>query len=180
MKRNTLALTGFFVLCGALIAGLDGCAGSAEPQIPSQIASAGGGNASSGAVAVPEAVRAISGKTWKLAEIRKGGAVITINRKKFEADGFGDLFTLTFGELITGKASPNTYRAPYQAGADGSLAIRQPAGTLMASFYQTEGITEYDYFQYLTRVKSWKLNKGRLELGAADQAGNEAVLVYIN
>jgi heat shock protein HslJ len=113
-------------------------------------------------------------------ELRKGTVVTVLDRRKLESDGFGDLFTINFGERVTGKAAPNRFVAPYQAGANNALTIQPPAGTLMASIYDPERIREKDYFQYLINVKSWKLAQGRLELYSSDSGGREAVLVYGN
>ncbi|MDR0402824.1 MAG: META domain-containing protein [Treponema sp.] len=126
------------------------------------------------------AVASIAGKEWKLLELRKGTAVTVIDRGRLERDGFGDLFTINFGERVTGKAAPNRFVAPYQAGANNALAIQPPAGTLMASIYDPERIREEDYFQYLINVKSWKLVRNRLELYSSDSDGRETVLVYGN
>ncbi|MDR1505736.1 MAG: META domain-containing protein [Treponema sp.] len=126
------------------------------------------------------AVRSIGGKDWKLTELRKGSMLTVLNREKLEADGFGDLFTINFGERITGKAAPNRFMAPYEAGANNALTIQPLAGTLMASIPDPERIRERDYFQYIGSIKSWKLVQGRLELYSSDSAGKEVVLVYGN
>jgi heat shock protein HslJ len=125
-------------------------------------------------------VSSISGKEWKLMELRKGNEVIVIDRGKLESDGFGDLFTINFGERVTGKAAPNQFMASYQAGDNNTLTLQAPAATLMASIYDPERIRERDYFQYLINVKSWGLVQGRLELYSSDSNGIETVLVYGN
>jgi heat shock protein HslJ len=135
------------------------------------------GNQQAGGTA-QAAVSSIGGKEWKLIELRKGSVVTVINRKKLDGDGFGDLFTINFGEKVTGKAAPNRFNAPYQAGANNALTIQPPVSTLMASIYDPERIHEQDYFEYLTNVKSWKLTQGRLELYSSDPYGKETVLVY--
>ena len=146
----------------------------------SQPASTGSQASQSGqSGAAPAALSSISGKNWKLVEVRKDSRVIEINRQKLETDGFGDLFTIVFGDRISGRAAPNRFTAPYQAGANNALTIQQPASTMMAAIYDPERIHEKDYFQYLTGVKSWKLNQNRLELYSSD-AGKETVLVYGN
>jgi heat shock protein HslJ len=130
--------------------------------------------------AAPAALSSISGKNWKLVEVKKDSSVIAINRQKLEADGFGDLFTIAFGDRISGRGAPNRFTAPYQTGANNALTIQQPASTMMAAIYDPERIHEKDYFQYLTGVKSWKVNQNRLELYSSDSAGKETVLVYDN
>jgi heat shock protein HslJ len=125
-------------------------------------------------------VKAVGGKEWKLAEVRKSASTITVNRDKLTADGFGDLFTIAFADRISGKAAPNRYNAPYSVGANGSLTIQQPASTLMAPIYDPERIREKEYFQLLVNAKTWKLNGGKLEIGTADADGKAATLVYGN
>ena len=163
-------------------------AAPAKTQQPASTASSSGSQpASTGSQAsqsgqsgaAPAALSSISGKNWKLVEVRKDSRVIEINRQKLETDGFGDLFTIVFGDRISGRAAPNRFTAPYQAGANNALTIQQPASTMMAAIYDPERIHEKDYFQYLTGVKSWKLNQNRLELYSSD-AGKETVLVYGN
>jgi heat shock protein HslJ len=155
--KRILLLTAAFVLCGMILTGADNCGGASGQEISS-----------------------ISGKEWKLTEFRKGNEVIVIDRGKLESDGFGDFFTINFGERITGKAAPNQFVAPYQAGDGNTVTIQPPAGTLMASIYDPERIREQDYFQYLVNVKSWKLVQDKLELYSSDSDGTETVLVYGN
>jgi heat shock protein HslJ len=130
--------------------------------------------------AASAALAAISGKDWKLSEIRKGNVVTVIDRKKLQSDGMGDIFTLNVGERLTGKGAPNRFTAGYQAGADNSITVTPPASTLMASIYDPERIREKDYFQYLTNAKRWRLNQGKLEIYSSDASGKETVLVYVN
>jgi heat shock protein HslJ len=155
--KKILLVTGLFMLCGMILTSAGNCGG----KTPSQ-----------------EEISSIGGKEWKLIELRKGDKVTVIDRGKLESDGFGDFFTINFGERVTGKAAPNQFMAPYQTGADNAVTIQPPAGTLMASIYDPERIREKDYFQYLINVKSWKLVQGRLELYSSDPNGQETVLVY--
>jgi heat shock protein HslJ len=155
--KKVLLLTGLFMLCGMILTGADKCKGSGQ-----------------------EVFAFIGGKEWKLMELRKGDEVTVIDRGKLESDGFGDFFTINFGERVTGKAAPNQFMAPYQTGADNAVTIQPLAGTLMASIYDPERIREKDYFQYLINVKSWRLVRSRLELYSSDSNGTETVLVYGN
>lgn len=152
--KKILLLTEMFVLCGMILISASNCK-TTQADISS-----------------------ISGKEWKLVELRKGNEVIIIDRGKLESDGFGDLFTINFGERVTGKAAPNQFMAPYQAGDNNDLILQAPASTLMASVYDPERIREKDYFEYLVNVKSWELVQGRLELHSSDSSGTETVLVY--
>jgi hypothetical protein len=123
----------------------------------------------------------ITGKEWKLSEVRLPGKTILVDRNKLTADKMGDLFTFTVdNSRISGKAAPNRYTSVYQAGANNALTIQPPISTLMASIYDPERIREREYFQYISRVKSWKLNQGKLELYTTDASNKEVVLVYGN
>jgi heat shock protein HslJ len=164
-----------------------GAAGSQTASSQAAAASGGAAAASGGAAGQPTAssgasyLSSISGKDWKLSELRFSDRTVTIDRNKLTADGMGDLFTLNMDAArVSGKAAPNRYTSTYQAGTNNSLTIAPPISTLMASIYDPERLREQEYFQYLSKVKSWKLNQGKLELYTADANNKEAVLVYGN
>jgi heat shock protein HslJ len=161
--KRILLLTGVFMLCGMILISANNCEKGQQALADGTTQA----DASS-----------IGGKEWKLMELRKDNEVTVIDRKKLESDGFGDIFTISFGEQVTGKAAPNRFTAPYQAGANNALTIQAPAATLMASIYDPERIHEKDYFEYLINIKSWKLVQGMLELYSSDSDGKETVLVY--
>jgi heat shock protein HslJ len=161
-------------------AGAPGTGTSAGTASAAGAGVAAGTGVESEAAALEAAVKALSGKDWKLQELRKGNSLIEINRSKLEADGAGDFFTLAFDERVSGKAAPNRFTAPYQAGPNNTLTIQQPASTQMALIHDPERIHEKDYFLYLTNVKSWKMNQGKLELHSSDFSGKETTLVYSN
>ena len=201
-KKKALLLLSVFAFCGLMLTSVDGCeetgyegyapAGQGEVQAGTQQAAqppAGGTTAEgttagtgveSEAAALEAAISALSGKNWKLQELRKGNSVMEVNRSKLEADGAGDFFTLAFAERVSGRAAPNRFTAPYQAGPNNTLTIQQMASTRMALIHDPGGIPEKDYFLYLTSVKSWKMNQGKLELYSADFSGKETILVYSN
>ncbi|MDR2767270.1 MAG: META domain-containing protein, partial [Treponema sp.] len=114
--------------------------------------------------------------------LRKGDAIITIDRNKLRSEGFGDFFTFNIdGRRISGKAAPNRYTTVYQAGAGNALSLAPPVSTLMAPVYDPgQLLREEEYFQYLINVTAWKLNQGKLELYTTDQTGKETVLIYGN
>jgi hypothetical protein len=126
-------------------------------------------------------VSTITGKEWKLSEVRLPGKTMLVDRNKLTAEKMGDLFTFTIdNSRISGKAAPNRYTSMYQAGPNNALTIQAPISTLMASIYDPERIREREYFLYISRVKSWKLNQGKLELYTTDASNKEVVLVYGN
>jgi hypothetical protein len=52
------------------------------------------------------------------------------------------------------------------------------ASTLMMAFFDIEGLNEREYFAYLSKVKSWNLQNGKLELHTFGENGETVVLVY--
>jgi heat shock protein HslJ len=168
---------GFLTLCALAFAA---CASTA-PESGDAAAIPLGGTApaaAGSASAVSGEIGAVSGKTWKLTEIRRNGSVIAINRQKYAADGFGDLFSIKFDDQISGQAAPNRYSGPYEAGSGGALTIGLLASTKMFSSYDTGVLQENEYFAYLSKVKRWKLERGKLELYSSGADGKETVLVY--
>jgi hypothetical protein len=140
-----------------------------------------GGNTAQAGSTGASYLSTITGKEWKLSEVRFPDKTTLIDRNKLSADGMGDNFTFTVdSSRVSGKAAPNRYTSVYQAGANNALTIQAPISTLMASIYDPERIREQEYFQYLSRVKSWKLNQGKLELYTTDASNKEVVLVYGN
>ncbi|MDR1307193.1 MAG: META domain-containing protein [Treponema sp.] len=147
----------------------------------SQAAAASGGTGQPTASSGASYLSSISGKDWKLLEVRRSDKTLTLDRNKLTADGMGDLFTLNVDTArLSGKAAPNRYISTYQAGENNALTIAPSISTLMASIYDPERLREQEYFQYLSKVKSWKLNQGKLELYTVDVNNKEAVLVYGN
>jgi len=122
----------------------------------------------------------VEGKDWFLAEIRRGGETVRLDREKLEEDGFNGIFTANFQEGgVSGMGAPNRFRGPYTAGSDGTLNIESPASTMMAAFREPDELKEHEYFAYLSSVTRWALREGRLELSGSDSDGNEVVLVFV-
>ena len=126
-------------------------------------------------------VTSISGKAWKLTELRFSDRTVALNRGELNADQ-ADIFTITVdNERVSGKAAPNRYFGPYQAGANNALTIQPVANTMMAAiFTDPQKITEQQYLQYLTKVKSWKVNQNKLELTSTDAANKPVTMVFSN
>ncbi|MDR2768423.1 MAG: hypothetical protein LBB82_08885, partial [Treponema sp.] len=102
--KGALALS-VFVLCGLVLTGVDNCEGD---HVTAPGTDAAASNAASDTAAETDAakVSGISGKEWKLTGLRKGDAIITIDRNKLRSEGFGDFFTFNIdGRRISGKAA---------------------------------------------------------------------------
>jgi heat shock protein HslJ len=132
---------------------------------------------------------AITGKDWKLVEVRSSvnasadaGAdaeTSRFSRGELAEAGMENAYTLRFdGERLSGMGAPNRYSAPYTQGAGQTLSIGAIAGTLMASFQEPENLKEREYFDYLENVNKWDFVQGQLRLIARNGRGEETVLVF--
>ena len=141
----------------------------------STVAPQGSATGSTGA----EYITSISGKSWKLTELRFTDRTVTLNRSELTRDQ-ADFFTLTIdNERVSGRAAPNRYFTSYKAGADNSLTIQPIASTMMALIVtDPQRIQEPQYLQYLGKVKSWKINQNKLELTTTDAANRTLIMVF--
>lgn len=156
-----------------------GDAGSPAKTVPVQgtPSQSGQGADSTGA----DYLKTIIGKEWKLVELRLSDKTILLDRKKLSSEGAGDFFTMKIDKTrLSGKAAPNRYNTAYRAGPDNSLTLLPVITTLMATSYDPERLQEREYYQYLEKVKSWKLNQKKLELYTTDANNMDAVLIYSN
>jgi heat shock protein HslJ len=118
-------------------------------------------------------------KEWKLVAVRAEAENIDFDRNQLVAEGFGDIFTIRFADRVSGVGAPNRYSAPYEAGKDLSLSIKNVAATLMAPIREPEKLKERDFFNYLEKVYGWNINQEkRLELSTKGEDGTEAVMVF--
>jgi len=124
-------------------------------------------------------VTSIFGKTWNLTAIRFPDRTVELNRNELKG-AQADIFTMTIDkDRISGKGAPNRYFTSYQAGPDNALTLMPIAGTMMAQLiFDPERIHESDYFQYLGKVTSWKLNQNKLELTSIDAAEKPLVMIF--
>jgi hypothetical protein len=206
--RKVYAL-GIFLICGLLLISADDCESmyleelqisqaSGTAQQSNQDGTNPSGGAGSPAAGVPGAgallendlgaestgasyLRTIIGKEWKLVELRLSSKTVILDRNKLNTEGVGDFFTMAVNaSRISGKAAPNRYVTAYEAGPDNSLTLLPVITTLMATGFDPERLHEQEYYQYLGRVKSWKLNQQTLELYTTDANEKDAVLAYSN
>jgi heat shock protein HslJ len=122
----------------------------------------------------------VRGKVWILEElVSESGSATIINRRKLEADGMGDAFTLIVdAERISGKGAPNRYFSPYTLGPDQEISISPIAGTLMMGIVEPEDIQEREYYNYLEQVNQWFLTGNKLELYSETPEGEPVILVF--
>ncbi|MDR0721128.1 MAG: META domain-containing protein [Treponema sp.] len=121
----------------------------------------------------------VQGKLWALEEVVTESGGIIINRRKLEADGMGDAFTLTVdAERISGKGAPNRYVSPYTVGENQEISISPIAGTLMMGLVEPEGLQEREYYNYLEQANQWLLTGDRLELYSETSEGDPVIMVF--
>ena len=122
----------------------------------------------------------VEGREWILSEVRTAGRTIPMDRVKLEADGLGGVYTITFQAAgqVNGMGAPNRYFGPYSVGANRALTLGNVAHTLMIAFREPDGLKEFEYFTYLSRVVRWDIRGGKLELYSSDDKGTEGILVF--
>jgi len=122
----------------------------------------------------------VANRNWILSEIRSATETVTLDRKKHIVEGFGDIFTLRFEDiLVFGKGAPNTYRGPYTLADNQAITFGQMATTMMAAFREPEELTEHRFFVHMGSVMRWKLVEENLELLTIDEDNAEVVLVFV-
>jgi heat shock protein HslJ len=124
---------------------------------------------------------AITGKDWKLVEVRSSvsAGVSRFSRGELAEAGMENAYTLRFnGERLSGMGAPNRYSAPYTQGAGQTLSIGAIAGTLMASFQEPKNLKEREYFGYLENVNKWDFVQDRLQLISRNGRSEETVLIF--
>jgi heat shock protein HslJ len=164
MNNRTFVPAGIFILSVLMVLS---CAtkGGAETA-PARNAHSSEGQSTS--------IADIQGKDWILEEVRINSATVRINRPNNV-----ECFTLRFdGERMGGIGHPNRYFAPYTAGEGNSLSMGLAVATLMAPLFEINGLREHEYFAYLSKVKSWDIRSGKLELTGSGENGETLVLVY--
>jgi heat shock protein HslJ len=122
----------------------------------------------------PTHITDIQGKDWVLEEIRTNAATVLIDRPDNT-----EAFTIMFeADRVGGVGFPNRYFGPYTAGEGNSLSIGMMASTMMMALFEIEGLNEREYFAYLSKVTSWNVQNGKLELATSGENGEAAVLVF--
>jgi heat shock protein HslJ len=121
----------------------------------------------------------ITGKEWKLIEVRINDSDTGFNRDILIREGFDQFFTVNFDtDIVSGTGAPNRYSAPYTLGDNQSINIMTMRSTMMASFFQPENRTEHDFFTYMQNSYEWKLVNNNLELQSKTADGNAVLLVF--
>ena len=118
-------------------------------------------------------------KELKLIDVRINNKSIGFDRNSLALEGFGEIFTLTFGsERLSGVAAPNRYFAPYTLGSNRSITVSNIAGTLMAPIREPDKLKESEFLSYVENAYKWNMVKNNLELSSKGKDGSEVVLVF--
>ena len=121
----------------------------------------------------------VTGKEWKLIDVRINNKSISFDRDVLIEEGFGEIFTLNFDiERLSGTGAPNRYVAPYTLGKNLEISVKPIAGTLMAPVRQPEKLKEHDFFTYIQNTYKWNLVNANLELSTKGEDGGEATMVF--
>jgi heat shock protein HslJ len=123
----------------------------------------------------------VTGKDWKLVQIKIDGKDIHFNRKKLVDHDANHIFILTFdAQAISGVGAPNRYNAPYTLGdnKERTISVDPMRSTLMASLWQPEKLKESDYFLYIQNVYEWNLVNKHLELRSKTEDDKEVTLIF--
>ena len=122
----------------------------------------------------------MEGKKWFLSEVRSAGKTIRLDRKKLEADGFVEIYDITFQEgRANGMGAPNRFFGPYTVGSNKGLSMGNMASTMMMAFKEPDDLKEYEFLSYLSRVTRWDFREGKLELHCSSNTGDNVVLVFV-
>lgn len=121
----------------------------------------------------------VTGKDWKLIEVRIKNVDTGFNRRSLTRSETMDYFTVNFNpEMISGVGAPNRYSAPYKLGEGKSISILIVRATLMATLFETEKLREHDFFGYIQNTYGWNLVDNNLVLSSKAENGNEVVMVF--
>ena len=118
----------------------------------------------------------VLGKEWSLVKVKVGNKETVINRE----EGAGDVYTLKFdADMLSGKAEPNTYSGPYTVNEiEQTISIKPMRTTQMASFRQSVGLAEHDYYTYMNNVHKWEVTNNNLILRSKSADGQDIQLVF--
>ena len=142
-----------------------------------QTACVSGGGSAGGAGGVQN-FSDVSGKNWKLMEVRAGKDVI-FKRDMLTPETPKDVFTLRFdSERVSGAGCPNRYFAPYTLAEKQAINIEPIAGTLMIALFEPEQLREREFYAYLEKADQWNIVKGNLELRSKNNESAAVVLVF--
>jgi heat shock protein HslJ len=176
-QLTKLAVSVFFAFSISLFLSCAGLGSSTENETPSEKVSVVPGG---------EAFARVEGVEWVLAEIRRAGRTLRLDRQKYQAEDWGDIFTASFQEgRLSGTGAPNRYFGPYTLGPDdsegsgGAISIGNMASTLMMAIREPDEIKEIEFFGYLSNTVRWDLRGGRLELYSTNLDGEVVVLIFI-
>ncbi|MDR1587479.1 MAG: META domain-containing protein [Treponema sp.] len=122
----------------------------------------------------------VSGKEWKLVEVKKQPESIKFDRNTLVSEGFANIFTLNFdAERLSGIGAPNRYSTPYELGKKQAITVKEVASTLMAPLREPEKLKENEFFACLRNIYMWNINSGgQLELLSKGDDGREVTLIF--
>ena len=120
----------------------------------------------------------IEGNEWKLIEVFIDGTNINFSRNTLPEE-LKNFFTVNFdAQNVSGVGAPNRYSAPYTLGDNQTINIMLMRSTMMATFLESENLTEHDFFRYMQNAHNWELINNKLELFSRTETGGDVRLVF--
>jgi len=114
-------------------------------------------------------------KEWKLIDVYVNNVNIQFSREN-QIESFRDIYTLKFEkEMLSGTGAPNRYSAPYTLGDNQSISIMPMRSTLMASLFEPNNLSEYEYYSFVQNSYEWRITGSNLEL--ISKRDNDSVLL---
>jgi len=117
-------------------------------------------------------------KDWRLIEVYINDVNIQFSRDN-QLESNRDIYTINFKDgTVSGTGAPNRYSAPYTLGDNQSISIMMMRSTLMASLFEPNNLTEYEYYSHVQKSYRWELNNENLVLHSKTENGLDVRLMF--
>jgi heat shock protein HslJ len=117
----------------------------------------------------------VEDKVWNLMEVKKGIAVISIDRSRASKDIYSVKFQA--GRLI-GTGADNACFGSYTTYEKNAISMGNIISSRMAPLFEMRNFTEREYFMHLEKIYRWDLRGGKLELHTYDKNGDRVLLIF--
>ena len=122
---------------------------------------------------------AVTGKTWKLSQVKSAPGEIIFDASKQDQQFFKDAYTITFDNgRASGKAAPNRFNAPYNLGEGNAISFLPAAATLMMGIKEPVGLNEHGFFVLLEKVNKWNISNNQLTLYTVNGLSEKVTMTF--
>jgi hypothetical protein len=186
MKKNHQLSVIKAIICMLPFFGFSGCAGNGsavKSESPPRNELSASQDFSSSYFTQVDWDRVIE-NTWQLVSVEKDRMINRVDRKKLEANGMNDTYTLRFSgnyleRRVYGKGAPNNFTAMFGMGDHSTISISHILSTKMATIYEPAELKEHEYFRYLERAGRWSMDYAEhLKLFTTDEDGEDVYLIF--